>query len=312
MELTSPYGGLVLIESNGINECTSKTITVEISGPVESPWFNLKTTNFNLNGFNSPWVELEGNNVHLTVPILSLKMLSEQNIKDSMKIWDQILKSHSELIRPICPYRKERIVPDTQISCGYMHSGYPIMTGYDICESKDNKLPIIFGLDQKANWGLMHELGHNFQRDYWCFDGTTEVTVNLFTLYTNYKVFGIDNNNANNHEAIAESKIKAIDYLKNPDYEVWKDDPFLALITYIQIIEEFGYDPLKKTLLEYELDIENGIKSPDTNQEKIETFVKKLSKHCGKDLRKHFIAWGIPYCDFEDDDLSNLSVFATK
>ncbi len=33
----------------------------------------------------------------------------------------------------------------------------------------------------KGEWGLFHELGHNHQSAAWTFDGTGEVTVNLFS-----------------------------------------------------------------------------------------------------------------------------------
>ena len=39
-----------------------------------------------------------------------------------------------------------------------------------------------------GSWGLYHELGHNHQNRDWTFDGTVEVTVNLFTLYVYDKV----------------------------------------------------------------------------------------------------------------------------
>lgn len=307
MTLTSPYGGLVLIESSGKDQCLSKLITIEISGPEESPYFTFETKDFTLNSFNSPWVEIEGNYVNLTIPIRSFKNISEENILESMKLWDKVYKSHCELLKPICLYRKERIVPDNQISVGYMHSGYPIMTGYDICEYDGEKLPKIFGLNKEDNWGLLHELGHNFQRDYWCFEGTIEVTVNLFTLYTYQKVFGIDINSS--HPGLLDAKKKSKNYIKKPNFEEWKNDPFLALYTYIEVIEKFGFEPLKKTFLEYELEIEKGINPPLENKEIIEVFIRKFSKNCGVDLRKHFNSWGIPFSNFKDESLTKLKTF---
>lgn len=45
---------------------------------------------------------------------------------------------------------------------------------------------------RRLSLGLLHELGHNRQETDWTFNGTGEVTVNLFSLYTGSALTGID------------------------------------------------------------------------------------------------------------------------
>lgn len=63
---------------------------------------------------------------------------------------------------------------DLQPSAGYMHSGYPIVTGLDVATASNSGF--IFNLQNlitKGSWGIFHENGHNVQRGWWTFDGTT-------------------------------------------------------------------------------------------------------------------------------------------
>lgn len=82
--------------------------------------------------------------------------------------------------------RPERIVTDRQISAGYMHSGYPIMTHLDAAAFMTDLADL-----GDHGWGPYHEIGHNHQSGDWTFDGTVEVTVNLFTLYILETVCGV-------------------------------------------------------------------------------------------------------------------------
>ena len=51
----------------------------------------------------------------------------------------------------------QRFVTDRQISLGYMHSGYPIMTHLDAAE----RFVDLERLSTKGDWGMFHEMGHN-------------------------------------------------------------------------------------------------------------------------------------------------------
>ena len=84
---------------------------------------------------------------------------------------------------------------DVQLSGGYMHSGYPIMTHLDVATGRDGQLAKVLDLERlkrEGSWGHFHELGHNRQEGAWTFAGTGEVTCNLFTLYAMDTVVGIE------------------------------------------------------------------------------------------------------------------------
>ena len=108
-----------------------------------------------------------------------------------MIFWNDIIDKYAELLSlPPKRRRPERFVSDVQISLGYMHSGYPLMTMLDITSTMVDKERIKSN-GHKGVWGLFHELGHNHQSSDWTFDGTTEVTVNLFSLYLMETICGI-------------------------------------------------------------------------------------------------------------------------
>ena len=99
-------------------------------------------------------------------------------------------------------------------------------------------------LRSECNWGFYHEVGHNHQVDDWTFDGTVEVTVNLFTLYVFEFLCGtpVTGDFHGHHESRAE--MMALYDFDNPDFELWKREPFLALVMYAQIQQEFGWGRL--------------------------------------------------------------------
>lgn len=82
-----------------------------------------------------------------------------------VSVKDALAGSTSERRRP------ERIVLDTQISVGWMHSGYPI-----IAHLRDAPISVDAEKLRADGWGFFHELGHNYQSGDWTFEGTGEVT----------------------------------------------------------------------------------------------------------------------------------------
>ena len=97
-----------------------------------------------------------------------------------MTWWDGVMDACADLATiPRVRERPERYVADEQISAGYMHAGYPIMTHLDAAP----RFVDLANLSTKGDWGMFHEMGHNHQHRDWTFGGTTEVTCNLFSLY---------------------------------------------------------------------------------------------------------------------------------
>jgi hypothetical protein len=169
-----------------------------------------------------------------------------------------------------------------------MHSGYPIMTGLDV-------IPAMVDLAKlkKVNggWGFYHEIGHNHQNPDWTFAGTTEVTVNLFTMHTLETVCGVSKEEAT-RRALVEPAARIRKYLAKPDFAAWQADPFLALAMYAQMRMEFGWETYQKVFAEYRA-LKPG-ERPKTDAEKRDQWLVRMSRATGRNLGPFFQAWGIP------------------
>jgi hypothetical protein len=199
--------------------------------------------------------------------------------------------------------RQERFSVDRQISAGYMHSGYPIMTFEDVAGTFADAAKL---RGKGATWGFFHELGHNFQESEWSFEGTGEVTNNLFSLYASEKLNGITPatygiaHNAMTPEAQANRLTKYLAGGKK--FQQWKNDPFLALTMYSQIREAFGWEPFTKAFGEYRL---LSIR-PRGEVPKHDAWMTRISRATGRNLGPFFEAWGVPTTEQARAALANL------
>lgn len=103
--------------------------------------------------------ELAGENIIFTTPSHCVRHI--ENPTDIVKFWDKVVETHHQCRgTQVKNYRRERVVNDRQPSAGYMHSGYPIVTHLDCCQTDHDEC--IFDLNKlssNGNWGLFHELG---------------------------------------------------------------------------------------------------------------------------------------------------------
>ena len=287
------FGGLIYIEAP--NDCKLGAVSVRIAGAVEAPHFILGKTGLaewrdKIRQRPAPWAELETKKVILTLPSSAVRTLDDP--EDLMKFWDKVLDACAELAGlPLDRPRPERYVADLQISAGYMHSGYPIMTELDMPPVMVDKARMMRN-GHGGVWGLWHEMGHNHQSRDWTFGGTGEVTENLFTLYVFDKACGRPDMGAVRLGREAGSKkIKA--YLDGgAHFEKWKQDPFLGLVMYWQLQQVFGWDAYKKVFAEYRGLPES--ERPKTDDEKRDQWLVRFSRTIGKNLGPFFQAWGVP------------------
>jgi hypothetical protein len=301
------YGGPVYIEvPKGID---APALSFKISGAVEAPhYIHGKTTSSEWNTIRShpaPWAELESDRVVLSVPSEHIRALD--NPSALMDFWNEVLDAQAELAAiPKERSRPERIVPDVQITAGFMHSGYPVMIHLpqakrlvQLDELRSNK--------GGKNWGYFHEFGHNHQSRQWTYQGTGEVTCNLFSLYTIEKACS----GSNPHRAMDPKKRKARleQYLANgADFEVWKKDPFLALTMYVQLQEAFGWQPFMELFADYRKDPipnEKGKRRPSDGQVRDEWMVR-YSNHVGRNLGPFFEHWGVPVSGTARESVAHL------
>jgi hypothetical protein len=293
VEVYSPYGGLLLIAIPDTS--TLKDLTIQVKGAVKAPYFKLGETseqdwNTTTRNNPAPWAELATDNIVLTVPAYRIRNLSDP-VK-LMQFWDEVMNADADLAAmPLKRKHQEHIVIDNDVAYGYMFTTLDKIVAPDdqSCEWMLNE-SFIRG---HGSWGTFHELGHRHQ--YWPFeDGSTqEVTVNLYTMYVYDKVL---HKGMYNHEGM-EDKDKVMKVIKNyldndPTFNKWRNDPFLALSMYIQIINAFGWDAIKAVNTTYRTMPKDQF--PNTPQQKIDVRFITLCKATNSNLTHFFEAWKVP------------------
>ena len=267
----SAFGGLLYITVPAGTELGQ--VTVDIVG-----------------GHEGPWVEYRGDAFALVVP-------RDTPVEDPVALmswWDEVLAAEHALAGyPDWP-RVERAVTDRQISAGWMHSGYPFMAHLESAV----ELTDLPSLQSAGSWGAFHELGHNHQDLAWVLPGTTEGNVNLFSVYAMEEVVGIDRSEG--HSALTESSraSRTADYVANgtfeDDWSVW-----VALETYLQLQEQFGWAPFTKLMSDYRVD------RPVSGTE-VEQWMLRSSRAVGYDLSGFYEAWKFPGTDQVASELTEL------
>ncbi|MEN9575136.1 MAG: hypothetical protein RL514_2991 [Verrucomicrobiota bacterium] len=289
-QVASAFGGLLFVETPKASE--GADVKVEFTGAVRAPhYIHGKTTLAEwkeLRAAPAPWGELETKKIVLTLPSSVLHDLEDPVAL--MKVWDETLDLVAELAAiPKDRPRSERIVCDEQISAGYMHSGYPIMTWLDMPRRLVTEAHM-----RKGDWGIGHELGHNHQVGDWTFEGTGEVTCNLFTMYVIDRVGGTKPANGRVGLPVVAEHFRKYTAGGKPDFAKWQSDPFLALSMYVQLQHAFGWDAYKKVFAEYRA-LPAG-ERPKTN-ERIDQWMVRFSKTVNRNLGPFFQAWGLPVTD---------------
>uniref|UniRef100_A0A7M4FZD2 TRPM8 channel-associated factor homolog n=1 Tax=Crocodylus porosus TaxID=8502 RepID=A0A7M4FZD2_CROPO len=287
MKVSTLWGGLIYVLVP--RKCTLGQISVTIEGAVQAPFFKLgKCTSDwqeTIRLYPAPWAELAVDNVILTVPADSVRQI--QNPETLLSIWDLSMKAVAELAAiPATFPRPERIVADVQISAGWMHAGYPVMVHLESVTDMTD----VQSMKTKGFWGLIHELGHNQQREGWEFPPhTTEATCNLWSVYVHETVLGIPRDKA--HEALKpENREKRIqNYIHNgAQLQGW--NLFTALETYLQLQEAFGWETFMEIFSKYQ----EMPYIPRDKVSKMNLWAEIFSQQVKKNLAPFFKAWGWP------------------
>ncbi|MEA3368323.1 MAG: M60 family metallopeptidase [Planctomycetota bacterium] len=301
----SAFGGPVYVEVP--RGCTLGHVKVVLAGAVEMPYYVHGRTDpaawrQSIRQRPAPWAELASEKIILTVPARVVRDLDDPAAV--MTFWDAVADACADLsARPRDRDRPERYVADVQISAGYMHSGYPIMTLLDMP-------PVMVDVDRlKRNahggvWGLFHELGHNHQARDWTFRGTVEVTVNLFTMYVFETVCGLEPTRCHGSISDRSRARKMRAYLADPNFATWQRDPFLGLIMYIQMQKAFGWDAFKKVFAEYRA--LKKAERPRSDDAKRDQWLVRFSRTVGRDLGPFFAAWHVPVSDAAREKIAAL------
>lgn len=225
----------------------------------------------------APWAELIGKNVVLHVPSSEIR-----DLKDPVALldwWDEVIATEDWLAGwPTRTYR-ERMVPDKQISAGWMHAGYPFM--YHLASSKNSH--DLAKLTKEGDWGFFHELGHNHQSPDWTFEGQVEVTVNFFSLYCMENIVGLPRGHG--HESMKDLGKILDKRLGTPA----KKGAFEQLAPFVALTRKYDWAPLRATLASYQT-------KPNprefTEKQRQAEFVARYSEFAKTDLSAFFAKLG--------------------
>ncbi len=288
--VATAFGGLAYVRVTAGTDLGE--IEIFLDGVVAAPRFVRGETDVadwtgGIRDLPAPWAELESGSFVLTVPSAEIRDLDDPGAL--MDLWQNILDAAADLAAiDHDRVRAERLVTDRQISAGWMHSGYPVMAHLDSAPD----LTDLQHLLDSGDWGAFHELGHNHQLSSWLLPGTTEASVNLWSVYVYEEVLGISRDVA--HSAIdPDSRATRIeDYLAGgadfwADWNVWT-----ALETYLQLQEGFGWELYFDLFAEY-----NDLaphEEPADDQSRIDMWVSRSSEAAGRDLGPFYLAWGFP------------------
>lgn len=298
------WGGLIYLIAPSQTKVDGVEIVVQTA--VQAPYFKSGETSVadwvsHIRQAPAPWAELEFENLIMTFDSAFIRNLDRPD--EVAKLWDTIMRTITDLAaRPPKLPRKERFVADVQISYGFMHAGYPIMM-------HSGSAPGLVNVEEAYKcglWGAIHELGHNQQRGVWEFPPhTTECTCNLWSLYVHEQVFGIKSANA--HPAItpADRQARTKMYFDGgKDLNSWC--MWMALETYMQLQEKFGWDAFKKVFSLYH-DM-TGV--PNDNAGKMNLYAQTFSKVVNLNLSPFFKAWGWPIQPNTEQNLSHLPAWS--
>jgi len=250
----------------------------------------------------APWAELATDKFVMTVPIAEARTIVSPSAL--MAFWDRVLDLDADLSGvPVDRPRAERFVVDRQISLGWMHSGYPLMAHLASTESFVD----VESLSTMGDWGAFHELGHNHQWYPWVLPGTTEATVNLYSVYVFEELVGVNRAEAHGALAPAMRAARMREYLDaGAPFDRWT--VWTALETYLQLQEAFGWDFYRDLFREYRRLSPGSIGYDD--QSRIDAWVQRSAARAGVNLIPFYQAWGFPISDRVVREVERLPAWA--
>ena len=304
----SAFGGLIYIEVPGRAK-DDAPFTAVVQNAVAAPLFVLGKDDDakwkEIRQRPAPWAEMACDKLIISFPSEAGRLVN--NPTELMTFWKKVVEAQDDIANQAAERtRPERIVADVQISAGYMHSGYPIMIPTSAAPEMTTLTRLKF-----PGWGFYHEIGHNHQRGDFTFDGTGEVTNNVLGMYCYHEVLKKDW--LIGHTAITEEERKEnVQKIKKAGdkFALWKSSPFLALTTYIQLIQEFGWESWRKYLHSF-AGTEFG-PAPKGDDERRDQFLIRYSKITNKNLGPFFDFWGIPVSSSAKAEVSKLEAWMPK
>lgn len=304
-QVASAFGGplFVNVKSAGRAPAADVKIDLRFANAVEAPYFVLGQTTpaewKKLRDAPAPWGELVGRNMILHFPSGQVRAMDDP--APLLEWWDKVVAAEDGLVGWPARTVQERVVPDRQISAGWMHSGYPFMCHLESAPA----ITDVAKLRAEGDWGFFHELGHNHQSKDWTFQkpfSQTEVTVNFFSLYCMENICGKPRGAG--HPALAGRKLQGA--LDRRLGEAPADDPFDQLAPFVVLLHKYGWEPLHQTLASYQT---RPNRPKATEEERQAEFVRRYSQNAKADLSGYFKRLGYACPPEVVNDLRGLAAF---
>jgi len=306
----SPYGGILLLKIP--DTCKAKQFALRVDGAVKEPYFKLGETNVadwksTIRNYGAPWAEIASDKLILTVPAYRIRQLDDPD--KLMKFWDEVMDADATLAN-IDVNRKhpERIIVDAEVGVpgAYMYTG-----SNKIVTPDDDGVARMLSearMRTEGSWGHFHELGHRHQFNNIDFEGLGEVSVNLYTMYVFDKVLhkGIyASDNIPDRQTVINDIKKYM--AGKPSFDVWKNDPFLALRMYVELIDGFGWGPIEQVYRDYRA--MPASQYPKTEADRRDIWFVEISKATHRNLGPFFDKWLIPVTNDAKEQVSKLPVW---
>jgi hypothetical protein len=291
--VASAFGGLIYISVPP--GASVGSIAVTVTGAVAAPRFvhgvttldEWRNTQRTLPGL---YAELESNKLVLTVPSSLVRTLDDPAAL--MAYWDRVMDADADLAAiDRNRVRAERIVFDRQIVSGFMHAGYPIMAFTPQArESLD-----LATLRTVGGWGFFHEIGHNHQFADWSWTGTTENTVNIWSVYAMENVVGLPPRTGHPAIVATERTNRINAYITGGrnfarDWSVWT-----GLETFLQLQQGFGWNLFTTLNREY-MALPEAMR-PTTESARINEWVTRSCRVANRNLAPFYTSWAFPLTD---------------
>jgi len=263
-----------------------KMVTVDFANVILAPRYvhgetNVQQWRASIRSYPAPYAEIGSDKVIFTLPSTYIRRLDVPDLV--VEKWDAVVDAMSELSgRPKTKPFPHRFLIDAHVNWGLAFASYPINAPLSWAET------IVRG---EIKWGHVHELGHLHQHRSWTYQGTNEITVNIFSTYALEVVDGQRQSEKSRQQVIE----KARKYLSRPEEERnWmKVNGAVGerLGFYTLLAHEFGWEPYKQVFREYrELPLN---KHPRSQTDRASQFMIRMSRATNHNLGPYFTQWGV-------------------
>ncbi|HMQ46710.1 MAG TPA: M60 family peptidase N-terminal accessory domain-containing protein [Saprospiraceae bacterium] len=306
IEVFNPLGGAIsILVPYGAND---GIVEISVNNGVEAPFFSWKTFH-KTSDFDAelskpgPWAVFETDNVMYTIPKHSI-VPGQYDLKQTMLDWDAALQGvNSIMARQIIPDKHNMyMIADLDIRTGVYSIGYPMSN--TPLNYNDVPGPAYFingpGPDDEVNF---HESGHALAMSK--FPGEEEAIVNFpYIMALNYglgqdleeavnysfvpNTYGIDNTAT--HRMVSNTFGIERDISNTTTDEVRYQHRGYG--HYFEIVNLFGWCPLRNFWKQEFIDFENGI-NHGINDQNIDSRMVRMSVGAQADLRPLFHVFGL-------------------